>query len=199
MSGGGGGAAVGGLFSGVGAYMEGMDKGEAYDNEADQLEANARETRKQLDFQLMKQKVVANRQFGEMKAGYAASGITQDSGSVLEVMAASHINSEMDRLTITHNNEMRVQELNHRANEAHRSAGRSRELGYFNAVGSVFGGAMKAYGGKPPSSSNDSFTPIETTKSGSDFGSAGGDSRYNDTGHGTAYGVDYFGEHNEYV
>ena len=72
-----------------------------------QLQAkNAELIREAGAFNANRQQLEAQRVFGGIKADIAASGITQESGSALEILRQSYSNAELDRLTILYESEL---------------------------------------------------------------------------------------------
>lgn len=169
----GGGAAAGGIFGAMGSLMEADDKSKAYDRQADELQANAALNLKIGEFNANRQQMIANKKIGAISADYAASGVASDSGSVLDVLASSHANSELDRLSILHGAQVRSTMMQNRAQVDREAASRSKQMGYFNAFGALFGGAAKAGMDSPSSNSGGG---------GGGGGSAGGS--YGSSGYG---------------
>lgn len=158
--------------------MEASDKANAYNDQADELERNAVMQRKVGEFNVMRQQISANKKFGAMDADYAASGVASDSASVLAVIAASHVNSEFDRLNIVHQADFRATQMEDRARTDRGLADQAKQMGYFNAFSSIFSGAAKSgmQEGGPKSREEDSVD--FDSNSG---GGGGGRDYYSDT------------------
>lgn len=174
MSSGGGAPVIGGLFQAGGALMESSDKASAYEEQATQLENNAKTERKVGAYNVMRQQIAAGKKFGEIEANYAASGVTQDSGSVMAVMAGSHINSEFDRLSIIHGADMRANIMETRSKQDRSAADRTRQLGYYNAFSSVFFGGAKAAAMGGPDERANGDAQVEADSNANGYGTAGG-------------------------
>lgn len=140
---GGGGAFGGGMVSAMGSMMEANDVDSAYQDEAKQLEHSAAITRNNADYNAKRMMIMAGKKIGTMQADYAASGVASDSGSVLDVVANSHANAELDRLNIVHAGEVKASGMERRAGQDRFSGQHAIDMGYFNAFSSIFGGAAK--------------------------------------------------------
>ncbi len=173
----GGGAMAGGFFGAVGSLMSANEKSDAYQKQAEDLTRNAAISRKVGEFNVTRQQIIANRKIGGISADYAASGVASDSGSVLAVLQASHANSELDRLSILHGAELRSSMMEERAQTDRNAADKAIQIGYINAVSSMFGGSaraaeMQAPGDGMDSGGYDSMDTFGGTEKG--YGSAGG-------------------------
>jgi hypothetical protein len=190
--GGGGGAAAGGtMLSMFGDLWSANDKSTAFDAQADELENNAVLTRKAGQFNVLRQQIIAGKKFGEMSAAYGASGLASDSGSVLDVLAASHFNSELDRLNIIHGADVRATMMENRAKEDRSASVTAMNMGYFNAVGDLLGGAGKSFqsgGSKPTNFSSSDWGGSSLSMAG---GAGDDDDRYDNTGYGLAKQKEY--------
>lgn len=146
MSGGGGGsgAMMGGYFQAVGSLMEANEIDSAYKDQAHDLDRAAQATRNNAEYNAKQLMIQAGKKIGGMSADYAASGISSDSGSVLDVIAGSHANAELDRLNIKHEGDLKAFDYERRATRARSSGDAAMQMGYFNAFASVFGGGVKA-------------------------------------------------------
>ena len=157
---------LGGIFGAGGALMEADDKSRQMKDEAFALEQNAKIALEAGAYNAERLMVNAGKQIGAMQSDYAASGITSDSGSVLDVLRESHANAELDRMNILYGAEMKSLDLMGQASAARRAGKRAKQMGNFNAFASLFGGAAK-------SASYDS-SGTSSSSSASDYGSAGG-------------------------
>lgn len=156
---------LGSIFSAGGDLMEADDKSKAYQNQADDYSKNAAYTRAAGQYNVMRLNIAAGRKFGAISSDYAASGVSADSGSALDVLAASHTNAEYDRLNILHQSEMRAQVMDERATYDRQESGTVTQMGYFNAFGSLFQGGA-SYGMNSTASDEDAGDPTMSTKSG---------------------------------
>ncbi len=155
---------IGGMFQAFGALEEAQERAWALEDEAKVARKNAKLTREAGKFNSEKQWREAEKAFGATKADYAASGISQDSGSVLEVLRASYASAEMDRLNILYGSEMQAQDLDQKASAADEGADTAKKLGQFNAFAALFGAGARAASYDTGSSSSNS-TPSGGTRS----------------------------------
>lgn len=159
---------IGGMLNAYGAEAEAEDKSSALSAEARTQEKNAEIAREAGRYNAAKQQIAAGKKFGEMQAGYAASGVAQDSGSILDVLRESHVNAELDRQNILYGAEMKYNNAKARAQAASNAAFSTERAGHLNAFSALIGGAGKAY-----SPGNGKRSGVET----SDYGSAGNDNQ----------------------
>lgn len=194
---------IGGVIGGVGSMMEAHDASDAYKYEAQQYEYNAQVTRSIGKYNAARQEMHAGKVIGSMKAANAASGIASDSGSVLDVLAASRVNAEMDRMSILHESEFRAAGLEERARYDRTAADKAIMMGYFNAFSSIFQGGAKSLSMAGGGASRGGGSPGTASYSGANMAGGAGDDRYDDTGgYGIARpttGPSYFGRNGEYV
>lgn len=187
MSSDGGGSApiLGGIFSAGGALMEASDKANAYEDQANTLNKNAAMERKIGAYNVMRQQIASGKKIGAIEANSAASGIASDSGTVLSTIQASVTNSEFDRLSILHGADMRASIMEERAKYDMSAADRSRQLGYFNAFGAVFGAGAKSasMAGPGGNDGNGSVREDYDGSGGGGYGTAGGS--YGSGGYGS--------------
>lgn len=164
---------IGGLMSAAGSINEGNSRALDLEDEAATQERNATISRQAAKYNSDRQQMGAEQKIGGVKADYAASGITSDSGSVLDILRESHVNAELDRLNIMHGGEIRAINAENRASNAREGARNIRSASTMNAFSAIFSGAARgasyASGG-----SNRSSSDVDTTSSGSSYGEAGG-------------------------
>lgn len=149
---------IGGLFSGAGSLSQSNDEKNQLKDLATTEDRNAVIARARGQYDAQRQNIMAGQKIGESIAGYGASGIKQDSGSVLEVLRNSHINAEMDRLNILHGAELNAINSENKAAAARYGAKRIDQTKYFKAFSSFFGassGSLSRMG----SGSNPTNTP----------------------------------------
>lgn len=165
---------IGGLMSAGGALAEGEGKAADLDREAEIQTKNAALARAAAETNAKHQQMISGQKIGSIQADYAASGVTSDSGSVMDILRQSHVNAEMDRLNIIHGGEVRAINAENRANSARAGARNARSAGTMNAFSAIFGGGAKAmqYSGGSSNSNND-YNDYSST-SGGGYGSAGG-------------------------
>ncbi len=90
--------------------------------------------------------IQADKKIGAETTGYAASGVSQDSGSVLAVLAASHANAELDKQNILHGAVVRATNYNNQATMDEVGAKSALQGSYLNALSSMVMGGSKAFG-----------------------------------------------------
>jgi hypothetical protein len=135
---------IGGLMQAGGALMEADDRAKGLRAEADAADKNARNALSDAAYNAERQEMIAGQRFAEIKTGYAASGISSTSVSAIEVLRASHINAEMDRLNILHGGRMEAEGFKDRASAARAGAKRAKKIGEINAFSSLFGAGANA-------------------------------------------------------
>lgn len=145
-----------GPITAVGQIEAGKMTAESLNNQANNLDSQAQEAEDKGKYDQMREQMIGDFKVGQSTAAYGAAGVKMDSGSVLDVMQASHQNIELDRLNIAHGADIRA--LNYKNQAAmNRFGGQSALLGsYWAALGSFTGAGI----------SGDAFT-----KSGSPNGS----------------------------
>lgn len=136
---------LGGVLKGYGQLMQSDAESEALQRSAQTAMQNAAETRKQGAFNAFRQQNTAAKKFGETEAGYGASGIAADSGSALDVMLQSHMNSEFDRLNILHAADVEATNYQNKASSSLKQASDTKRVGQFSAFASVLGGGIQTY------------------------------------------------------
>ncbi len=130
--------AFGGGLEGLGAMGSARDRAKLLENEAEASLMNARLALQDAKFNAEKQSLESSQVFGSIQAGYAASGVTQDSGSALAVLQQSHINAELDRLNILHGGAMDSYNYRNRAHNAQLGADAAMRAGKMDAFATVF-------------------------------------------------------------
>jgi hypothetical protein len=133
-----------GFFNADATAKEGKAQVDALENEALQYEKNAFYIREAGKFNANRQQIEATQIFGAMRAGTAASGIEQDSGSALEVMRQSYTNAELDKLTILHEAEIKAINASNRASALQSQASGVRRATDMKILSSLLGGGMNA-------------------------------------------------------
>lgn len=79
---------------------------DALQREADLAKSNARNAMSAGQYNSRRQQDEANNLFGAIESSVGASGTEQSSGNVLDILRQSHVEAEMDRLTILHDAQM---------------------------------------------------------------------------------------------
>ncbi len=138
-------AIIGGAgLEAAGSLIESKEQQRALEAEAEAAEQNAFMAREEGRINSERQQAEAQQVFGSMKAGYAASGVTSDSGSVLEVLRQSYTNAESDRLNILYGAEMEAVNYENRAQAARYAASQTKKMAGFRAFTSLFRGGAQA-------------------------------------------------------
>lgn len=125
---------AGDLLSGLGGlYAGGMEAA------ALRMQANLQLQNGQLDLlagnaNAAKSQIMSGQKIGALQGAAAASGVTE-SGSVLSVMAASSMNSEMDRQNILHGAQVRDIQAENQASMDSAGAQSAQTGSYFKAIG----------------------------------------------------------------
>ncbi len=177
-------AGVGGsLFGAFGAIQQGQAQANALDRAADIERNNAA-----LDIETGKanaelSSINSNKRIGAISAGYGASGVAADSGSVLDVLAASTSNAELDRQNIMHGAKVRAVNYENQAAMDEVGAKSALQGSYMNAFSSLLMGGSKAFG-QSSGVSPGNYQPTVGSEAG---GYAGEDTAVD--GYGTAGGA----------
>lgn len=167
---------IAGGLKAAGQVQQAEEQSNSMLREADAQDQNAKIAAAAGRYNIARQQSEAYKVIGGVEADYAASGITADSGSVLDVIRESHINAELDRQNIKYGADLRVLEAKSRSAALRVGAENAKRAGYYGALTTLFGaGAMGASGLKP--GSGGSTSGFSGT---SDYGSAG--NSYLDTG-----------------
>jgi len=136
---------IGGIFKAGGALSQAQDRAWVLEDEAISAEKNAGLARQEGAYNLERHRIVSAKTMGGISADYGASGITADSGSVLDVLRESHTNSEMDRQNILFGAETKARNYEDHARAARQGAKNAKKMGQFNAFAALFmGGAEGA-------------------------------------------------------
>lgn len=169
---------MGGVMQGAGAIMQADEESSGLLQEAEAADRNASIAVAAGKYNVMRQQQEAYKVIGSVKSDYAASGITADSGSVLDVIRESHINAELDRQNIKYGADLKALELRSRATALRQKASNVKQMGYFSAFSSLFGAGAKSAAVQPTPGSGGSTSGFSGTNPG--YGSAGGS--YTNTG-----------------
>lgn len=105
-----------------------------------------------------KQSIMAQKTLGAIQANYGASGVEGTSGSVMDVMAASASNAELDRQNILYGGEIKAINSENQASMDRFEGSQAVSAGYLNAVASMAtaGGQLLSsnYGSNPSKNPN---------------------------------------------
>lgn len=162
---------LGGPFNAAGSLIQGRATAASLQAQADNLEQEAQQELAKGEYDAQRQQMISGQKIGTSIASYAASGVT-NTGSVLDVLAASQKNAELDRLNILHGADIRA--INYANQAAMNRAGAQAAIrgSYWAAAGAITGGALSMVGGGDNKMKKDSYGEEEGTDSG--FGGEAG-------------------------
>lgn len=169
---------LGGGQKAMGALYQGNMESSQLDQQAGMQRENARMAREKGASDADRQQIIAGHKIGAMHAGYGASGVSSQSGSVLDVLRMSAANAERDRLTILHGSNLRALNFENQAVMDEFGAKAALQAGYFNALTAVTGAGAGAYGKSPGSPNKTDANPEgdgEATADGEGGAEAGGE------------------------
>lgn len=146
-------AISGSLFGAVGSIASGNATGNALENSAQINESNAVLAEETGQYDANRSNIMAEHKIGTATAAYGANGAASDSGSVLNVLAASRANAELDRLNILHGADVKAINYRNQASIERSGASSARTAGYLNAVSSIAMGGSKVFGNSSGASS----------------------------------------------
>ena len=139
--------AVGGMaMQAIGSIGEGNAEYEAQQLNARNSLYNARLAREQAQDDARRQRISADKQLGDMRSSYAASGVVSSQGSALDVLQESAAAAELDNLMIKHQGEMRARGYEQESQVAQMRGRAARTRGYMNAGGGALSGASRLLG-----------------------------------------------------
>lgn len=140
-----GGAAIGGgVIGAVGGIMAGQGQANALNYEAQVAQMNATTALTSAKLNADKQSLQAQKIMGQASANYGASGVSATSGSVLNVMAASAANAELDRQNTIYGGQLKATNYENQASLDKFGAGQAITGGYLRALGSLAGAGAQA-------------------------------------------------------
>lgn len=135
---------VGGLAQVASIEAETSATTKALWKEADAQRKNAEIAREAGQFNASRQQEDANQYFGTISADVGASGTTQDSGNILDILRQSHANAELDRLTILHGAELEAISSTNRAAGLMAEAESNKKIAGYRQLSAFLGGAAGA-------------------------------------------------------
>ncbi len=139
--------AVGGMaFNAIGSIGEGNAEYEAQQFNARNSLFNARLAREQAQDDARRQQIRADKQLGDIRSSYGASGVVSSQGSALDVLQESAAAAELDNLMIKHQGEMRAYGFEQEAQAAQMRGRAAKTRGYMGAGGGILSGASKLLG-----------------------------------------------------
>lgn len=139
---------IGAGMSGGGSLSDSEQNALSLDQDAKLYEFNAMMARDAGRYNAQRQQMESNQIMGRAITDYGASGVSSESGSVLEVLRQSAINSELDRQSILRGSELQARQYDYNAQAARFGAKNTRRQAPFKAFASMFGGLSSAFGGK---------------------------------------------------
>ncbi len=144
---------AGGMIQMAGEVHEGQAAENAAKYNASVAEHNANLSIHQSAEEERRQRVMAKRQLGDMRASYGASGVQLD-GSALDVLEDSAANAELDALTIRHGGQVKASNFLNEASLERFKGRMMKEQAYLKATGTLLETGAKAApsggGGKAP-------------------------------------------------
>jgi len=166
---------VGAAISSYGAVQQGEMTSDSLNLQADSLVQQAAEAERKGQYDSMRQQMISDHKIGASVAAYGASGVGGSSGSVLDVLQASHQNAELDRLNILHGADIRAINYQNQAS-MNRYGAKSAIMGsYWKALGYMSLGLVKSDfnsgAAKPSSGSGGEGAALEEGYAGADTGS----------------------------
>jgi hypothetical protein len=129
-------AGAGGATSAMGSLLEGEAGKQAGEYNADVALQNAQITRDQTKEAVRRQRIMARRSFGDIRASYGASGVSMD-GSALDVLMDSVASAEMDSMSTAYAGEMKARGFENEAAMEKFKGKVAKKAGYFGAVSST--------------------------------------------------------------
>ncbi len=173
---------IAGAMQAGGQIMQAEEQSNSMLREADAQDRNASIAAAAGRYNVSRQQAEAYKTIGSIHADYAASGVTADSGSVMDVIRESHINAELDRQNIQYGTDLRVLEARSRGQALRTGADNARRAGYYNAFTTLFSAGMMGAGkgGQLKPGTGGSTSGMSGTSMSQGYGSAGGS--YADTG-----------------
>lgn len=139
-------AAAMSAVSAYGNMQQGWATSDALNAQANLQLQNAQESLQQGKFDATRSQLISTKQIGEITANYGASGVSNQSGSVLDVLGASAANAELDRLNILHGADIRAINYENQATLDKMGATSALQGSYYNAAANVASGAARSYG-----------------------------------------------------
>lgn len=131
-------------ISAVGAISSAQAQSNAAKYNAQVAKNNAQIARDQAASESDRQRRLATKKLGEMRANYAASGVTME-GTPLDVMEESAAQAKLDELTIRYNGELQAMGFENTANLDRYRASQAMTSGYLSAGSALLTGGTKLY------------------------------------------------------
>ena len=154
----------------VGAIQQGQATSDSLNKQADINIANAGAAEAQGKADAYKSQLIAGQKFGQISAGFGASGVTSTSGSVEAVLGASAANAEMDRLNILHGADLKAIQYQNQASMERAGASSAIVGSLFGAAGAATKTAVTAYGGTSAATTSGPQSTMSNTSTSSYLG-----------------------------
>lgn len=136
-----GASGAGGAIGAIGSLVSGQSQADVLRNQASIQRNNATQAIVASKQNADRQVLISDKQIGSEKEQFAANGVAADSGSVLNVLAASSANAELDRQTILYGGQVRAINYENQASIDSLSADNALTASYYGAAGSAIKGA----------------------------------------------------------
>lgn len=135
---------IGGFFNAQAIKEQDEQVAQALWRDKELMEKNAEIAREAGAYNAARQQDSAFKAFGATRADYAASGVTQDSGSVVDILRESYANAELDRLNIIHGAEMDALDYENKASGLHEQVDAVRRTSGKRQLAALLGGFSQA-------------------------------------------------------
>lgn len=134
----------GGVMQAVGAVNEGEAAAQAAEYNASQARQNAALSLQQSAEEERRLRVMGQKDIGAARAAYGASGVSADSGSVMDVIGESAANAERDALTARQGGQQKASMFMQESDFYKRGGANARSNSYLKAAGSLLGTGASA-------------------------------------------------------
>lgn len=133
---------LGAPVNAYGALASGQMTAQTLQAQANLQQQQAQEAQAAGKYNASREMMLANQKIGTSIAAYGAAGVSQNSGSVQNVLANSAANAELDRLNILHGADVKAINYNNQASMDMYGAASAITGSYWNAAGAITGGAI---------------------------------------------------------
>lgn len=128
-----------GPMTAQGQIAAGKMTAETLRNQATNLDQQSQEAEQKGQYDAMREQIVSGQRIGTSVAAFGANGVEANSGSALDVVGASHMNAELDRMNILHGADIRAINYQNQASMDRFGAESAIRGAYWAALGSVMG------------------------------------------------------------
>lgn len=128
-------AALGFGVQALGSMNQTQDQIWQLGQEAELAGINAQMARDAGRYNAMRQELETNQIVGSQTAGFGASGISLESGNVLDALRQTAVNAELDRQSILRGAELEARQAEYRGAMAKVGQGNAKKAGIFNLLG----------------------------------------------------------------